>query len=433
MKKSSNNSVIFLFLHLLALSLLSGCAEPRSVTMMPAPVIYHDTTVDPFSHLRHDEKTTTLPVFFATNRAPLPSSSDTSYGNDMSNSLHLGKTQIRFGDTLTSWKDLFLASTNPEYSGTLELGIEESIEIAKHQLNELPGWTTALSPAVKEFTLEINEALAQARDKEIIIYVHGAKGSFLKSVVLAAEIDHFSGRDFLVIAFAWPSHQNILSYIWGTDAWRAEHSTNALNALIQLLAEHTTVERTNIICYSAGGKLVANAISEIHSQHPLLNPEELQQKFKLGTVLFTAADVSVDQFIEKLPAISEMASQVVVTVSDGDNALYSASLVMGGNSRIGMKSAEDEEIEFATNNQINNFEVIDLSYGQDLRGFDITGHHYWHRHPWASSDIMFLLRSDLSASRRGLTASGIEDVWYLSEEYPRQVRQAIKHEFDGQW
>ncbi len=301
------------------------------------------------------------------------------------------------------------------------------------QTDELHYGNLSLSTSLQDFANNINSKLDNTIDKEIMIYVHGAKGSFLKSVALTAELDHFSGRDFIGIAFSWPSHQDIISYIVGDDVQRALHSTASLRTLLEFLAKHTRVKHINVICYSAGGKLVSKAIHEMRQNHPLLSPKELKNTFKVGTILFTAADVSVDRFLERLPAISEMAQQVVVTVSDADKALHSAKIVMGGNDRIGTREAEAREEDFILNNKIDNFEIIDFSFGQEARGFDITGHHYWHRHPWASSDIIFLLRTDLPAKYRGLRLSDTEGIWYLSQEYPSQVRNAVRRELQDQW
>lgn len=412
---------------------LPGCAEQNSVPLMPAPVIYHDAAIDPYSHLNQVEKTTSIPVFYATNRKPNHSSDDAPYGNGMSDMLHLGEVQIRFGDQMTSWEDLYLASTRSDYPKSIHLSLEATNEIATVHTEELYSGNQVLSSSLVEFASNINDELDRARDKEIIIYVHGAKGSFLKSVALTAEIDHFSGRDFIGVAFSWPSHQNIFSYLVGIDVQRARHSTASLRTLIAFLAKHTKVKHINVICYSAGGKLVSRAIHEMRLNRPLLSSKELKNTFKLGTVLFTAADVSVDRFLERLPAISDMAQQVVVTASDADKVLLSSRKIMGGNDRIGTRETETKEEEFISNNKINNFEIIDFSIGKEVRGFDITGHHYWHRHPWASSDIVFLLRTNLPAKHRGLTPSDVEGIWYLSEEYPNQVRNAVQRELQGQW
>jgi hypothetical protein len=88
---------------------------------------------------------------------------------------------------------------------------------------------------------------------------------------------------------------------------------------------------------------------------------------------------------------------------------------------------------FALSRAIDNLEIIDLSRGQEHRGFDITGHHYWYRHPWASSDIVFLLRTDLPSHRRGLSPAVTERVWFFSPDYPERARAALLRELKGQW
>jgi esterase/lipase superfamily enzyme len=75
------------------------------------------------------------------------------------------------------------------------------------------GWPG--SGSLQAFIESINTELAQAVDKVIMVYVHGTKVDFANSIILTAEVDHFAGRDFVGVAFAWPSHQNILSYLLG--------------------------------------------------------------------------------------------------------------------------------------------------------------------------------------------------------------------------
>jgi len=77
--------------------------------------------------------------------------------------------------------------------------------------------------------------------------------------------------------------------------------------------------------------------------------------------------------------------------------------------------------------------MIDVSLNHEFRGFDIDGHHYWYRHPWMSSDIIFLMRTDLPPAARGLTPSQMEGIWYLSSDYPEKAREAVKKELGGQW
>lgn len=92
---------------------------------MPAPVIYQGAEVDPYSQLNHEEKTTSMRVFYATNRESRWSSGESIYGNGMSDRLHLGEVQIRFGDDLTSWDDLYLASTRADHPDPIHLSLEK--------------------------------------------------------------------------------------------------------------------------------------------------------------------------------------------------------------------------------------------------------------------------------------------------------------------
>jgi len=417
-----------------ALVFLAGCSAPKPVALMATPVIYHDATIDPFSHLSPENKITATSLFYATNRKPQNTDNgELPYGNNVSKKLHFGSVTVRIGDNNISWLDLYLASIQENRPEPVPLFLETTDEVATIDPKEAVSGILSISPALKAFAEEIDAALEKATDKEIMLYVHGAKSSFLKSCSLTAELDHFTGRDFVSVAFSWPSHQNILSYVFGIDIRRAQHSTLSLRATINFLAKFTQVKHINIICYSAGARLTSRALQELRGAHPSLKAEELKKTFRLGTVVFAAADVPLDVFLNRLPSISELAQSVVVTVSDNDNVLRAASQFMGGDKRIGSEEAGVEEEKFVLSHDITNFEIVDLSHGKEKRGFDITGHHYWYRHPWASSDIIFLLRTDLPAHRRGLTPSGIKNIWYLPSEYPEQVRKAAKKELHGEW
>lgn len=376
--------------------IISGCATPdHRFTLMETPVIYHEAAIDPFAHLNDSQKTTSTNIFYATNRNPQPSNSKQPYGNGISTRLHVGRTTILMGDADTPWESLYKASISPFREKPVELYLGETVEMASIAQDDFLDKDQMLSPSLKAFADAINAELASSKDKELMIYVHGAKFDFFRSCALTAELDHFAGRDFVGIAFSWPSHQNILTYITGIDVHRSWSSTRSFRTLIRFLARSTTAKAINIICYSAGGRVVSKALFEMRQIHTDLNPEELKSIYKLGVVVFAAADVSIDDFLHRLPGICDLSRLIVVTISDGDNVLEMASVVMGGGPRMGTDEAEMIEEEFAMTRAIENLEIVDLSRGKEDRGFDITGHHYWYRNPWASSDIIFLLLTDL--------------------------------------
>jgi esterase/lipase superfamily enzyme len=179
--------------------------------------------------------------------------------------------------------------------------------------------------------------------------------------------------------------------------------------------------------------VTSKALGEMRQRFEHLDADQLKEKFRVGSVIFAAADVELDVFLERLGPASDFADQVVITVSDKDNALQAARKYMGGPVRAGTTEAETAELEYIDSAKLDNVSIIDVSIGQDQRGFDIVGHHYWYRHPWMSSDIMFIMRTDLPPERRGLQPAEITGLWYLSKDYPRRVRDAAVTEIGDQW
>lgn len=427
---------VFIYLPVMLLTLattIAGCAPHRKTsTMMPAPVIYNGAAIDPFAHLREEQKTTDTEVFYATNRRHEERDNGQPYSNAVDNRLHLGIATVQMGDQNTQWQDLYDYSLADPRIKTMPIQLGSTTEMASMPTDNLLV-EDKLTPDVQQFVDAINKRIAAATDKEILLYVHGTKVDFANSAILTGEIVHFAGRDFVGIGFAWPSHQNILAYLTGEDVKRALDSSTALQNLLILLAKHTDAKYINILSYSAGGRVTSKALFDLRNNFTALKPQQLQQKFRLGAVMFAAADVPVNIFLERITAISSIANQVVITVTDDDNALIAARKYMGGAARAGSQQAEIIEEQYILRKHLSNVEIIDVSLGQQVRGFDITGHHYWYRHPWMSSDIVFLMRTNLPPAARGLTKSQLEDVWYLSADYPEMIRDAAETALEGQW
>ena len=421
-----------LVIEILIACLLVGCTSNKTLNLMPTPVIYQNSQIDPFAHLVNEHKSPQTQVFYATNRAPNSSGSKIGYGNKLDSIIHLGKATVRIGTPDIDWDDLYESSLSSTENNSLPLTLEEVVEIASLSAQNISD-NNNMTSELREFVDAINSDLSIAVDKEIMVYVHGTKVDFTNSTILTAEIDHFAGRDFVGLAFAWPSHQNILHYLSGIDVRRALNSTQDLQNLLILLAKYTEAKHINILSYSAGGRVASKALFEMRQSYSELSSEELKEKFRLGAVVFAAADVEVDKFLARLPAISDFADQVVITVTDDDNALKAAKRFMHGAVRAGTSEAERIEEDFILNSNLANIEIIDVSRGQEIRGFDITGHHYWYRHPWMSSDIIFLMRTNLPPHRRGLSPTELEGIWYLAEDYPKKIQEAAEIELKGQW
>jgi len=401
---------------------------------MPTPTVYEQDAIELFPELPLEKQATHLQVFYASGRGANSTGNQLPYGNTVDSAVHLGTAEVIFGEGMMSWQELLQASTeaNRAQPVTIQLGrTTELAEVAKIPVPDDPDSDqltppAEYNPAQQPYFDMLNEQLSHSQVKELIIYVHGTKVDFLNAVTLAAEIDHFTGRQFVTLAYDWSSHQNILDYLIGIDKRRAVHASYQFKNLLQLLAEHTDAEKIHVISYSAGGRVVSRALHQLAVENRDLNKDELRKHFRIGTVIFAAADVEVDRFLSRLEDIASLSEQTVITVSDADNVLENARKLMGGESRTGSAKAEQAEQAFIEKHQLLNVHIVDVSRHKELRGFDIEGHHYWYRHPWTSSDVILLLKHGAPPHARALTRSEEQGIWYFAPDYPDAVKAAAK-------
>lgn len=419
-----------------ALGLLASCAAPTQIEMMPTPTLYESKAVDPFTRVPPEQQTTTLDVFYATGRDSIGEGGDTRYGNAVDSQIHFGLATVSFGDEKLDWERLHSASVAVDRAEPVPISLVSVHPISAATKVLVPNDPDAklLTPGpeyhdgLQPFFAAIDEQLAQSRDGTLMIYVHGTKVDFLNAVTLTAELDHYTGRDYVTLAYDWPSHQNIFDYVVGVDKQRAIDASYQFKNTLILLAEHTRATKINILCYSAGCRVTSRALQQLRLENSTVDTATLKARYRIGTAVFAAADVEVDRFLDRLNDFAALTDQTVITVSDADNVLDNAQKVMGGAARVGSMAAEPSEKRFITDSRLRNIYIVDVSRHKEVRGFDIGGHHYWYRHPWMSSDILFLLRTDLPPERRALSASEDNGIWYFSPDYPDAVRQAAQRE-----
>lgn len=409
---------------LAALLLLPACAQ-KLEPLMPTPALFTETGVDPMAHIPERERWVPRRVFYATTRERTSTRRDIAYGNREANRLSMGVALIGFGPEGMSWADLQAATVAPGSDGRPPLTINGVFEAGHFPIDATA--QDAAEPNHAGWVLDnIDQAVTKARDQDILVYVHGAKVDFYNACAFAAQLDHFMGRDLTSLAFAWPTHQSILAYGVGDDVGRAYHAAPALATLLEVLAANTSARHIHVLCWSAGGRVTSRAMALLRERHPDLDHAALQKRLRLGTVYFAAADVPADQFLQELPAIHDLAREVVVTQSDHDGALKAGERFMGGQARIGLlHAATVAEEHRAWLMNLQRFHVINVSRGAGERGFDITGHRYWFNHPWASSDVLLAIRTDLSPQQRGLQGVSPAErpiVWAIPADYPNRLR-----------
>jgi esterase/lipase superfamily enzyme len=397
--------------------LLPSCSHrPVAQFLMPTPELYRDGRVKPFDHLPAADRSTDLEVFYATNRSPMGDS----YGPGLDHTLRFGVATMRFGGKDETWRSLEQASTTHPRRHPIGLELEKHREIS----------TDEDPQALKRWACEIDRSLGRMDPPDIVMYVHGARVGFLHSCAFAAELGHFSGRDLTAVAFDWPAHWEVFSYLTRVDLRHAEKSAPRLAEMIRVLADETKVRRIHVVSWSAGARVLTAAMGQLAAG---TDHATARRRYRLGHLIYAASDVPEREFLRHLPAIHGLSDRVIVYLSDDDGALRWASRLMGGGRRLGLAPETLSPQEKLALEHMPRLEVVDTSYDKSQRGFDITGHRYWFQHPWVNSDVVLAIRTDAPAARRGLRAAPQKGVFYFGGDYADQIGKVGRKLTGGEW
>ncbi|MEO1130518.1 MAG: alpha/beta hydrolase [Planctomycetota bacterium] len=392
---------------------------------MPTPILYTEVGFDPLAHVPEDEQWIPRRVYYATDRVRNKNMQEIAYGNKVSDQVSMGLALIRFGDRALTWTELESISTKPDRDPPVELDIDGIVEAGIFPHGATPA--EAAGPNMAGWLMEdMRRSIAKSRDKDVLIFVHGAKVNFYNACAFAAQLDHFMGRDMTSVAFSWPTRQDIMAYFLGGDVRRAYQSAHSLASLVELIAHSTDARRIHILSWSAGGRVAMEAMTVLRDRYPDESEETLRRRFRIGTAYFAAGDVPTKEFLKALPTINNLVDQLVITASSNDEALRAASFFMGNGGRIGQEGNDLTDEEVALIEAQDRLEVVNLSLGSEGRGFDITGHRYWFNHPWASSDVLLAIRSDLRPAQRGLEQGESPVLWSMPQDYPERLREALE-------
>lgn len=394
---------------------------------MPTPVLFSEMEAGPLDHVPEQQRWNPRRVYYATTREREDDLQRINYGNSESDVVSVGMTMIGFGGPNLSWSDLNDYSRRADRPEIVDLSIAGLFEIGHFVPGDDDDEVQDVGGTVSWLMADMNASIESARDRDLLIYVHGAKVNFYNANAFAAQLDHFMGRDMTSLAFSWPTRQNIVAYGSGGDVRRAYRAAPALASLLELLARNTAARRIHVICWSAGGRVVTTALAQLHARYAS-DGQDLRERFRIGTVYFAAADVPGDEFLDTLPALNDLANRIVVTVSSNDGALKMARTIMRGGSRIGQRDQDLSPEQLDVVMAADRLEVVDVSLGWEGRGFDITGHRYWIDHPWASSDMILAVRTDLGPKQRALAETPLELLWAIPPDYRDRLRRNLTRE-----
>ncbi|MGA9032499.1 MAG: alpha/beta hydrolase [Sulfuricaulis sp.] len=395
-------------LMLLVFAGTAGCASVQP-HMIPTPAVFRDARLDMTVNLPSELRSTEVPVFYATTRAPVDPGKPGHYRNAAGDGVMLGVASVRLGPPGWQWEDLVAS----DFADTYEHARPGDVE----RIQELGRWSGAegASEAERAFVARINEQLTKTRNPEVVLYVHGYRVRFDEVTVMMGSWSHYLGHGALV-TFQWPTGQNFWNYL--TDCPRAEQYVPDIERLIALLSE-TRAESVNIIAYSCGSPLLGQALARLRARHPQEDRAQLAQRYRIGNVIFVASDVDLKTFAgEYMPPVMDLARQTIVYMSRNDAALGFSSLIAGA-SRLGKPDIADLTVQdiqrLAADPRFQAVDVSDVRGAHEMGG--MRGHGYWYANDWISTDVALSLRHPIDPADRCLIPGPNRVVWKFPENY----------------
>lgn len=97
---------------------------------MPPPVVYTDSSIDPFTHISDEHRSTHLQVFYATNRISTGTQNSYTYSNQYSSTLRFGRAGVKMGAPGTNWETRHRSSVSAEVTEPIVISLETAEEKA---------------------------------------------------------------------------------------------------------------------------------------------------------------------------------------------------------------------------------------------------------------------------------------------------------------
>lgn len=402
---------------LLAAALLAGCA-PVLPHLAPTPAILKDPRLD-FERTLHPElRTTQLPVFFATNREP--TGGPDHFGNSAAERFALGVADVRLGEPGWSWNQLVASDLASSVQQPRD-GAVEGVRV----LGQAGRASEALTEGERAFVAAIDAQLARTSNRSLVLYVHGYRVTFDEVAVQMGSFAHYLGQG-TVVTFQWPTGTRFWNYV--TDCPRARAYIPDIARLLTVVAR-TRAEQVNLLAYSCGSPLLAAALAQLRAQEPGLDAAALQQRYRIGNVIFAASDVDLKTFArEHVQPALDLARQVIVYFSRIDRALGFSALLAGA-SRLGDPDREDlQELSVAELRKLQDprlqaIDVTGVRGAHEMGG--MKGHGYWYANEVISTDVTLSLRYPIPPQQRCLVRERGEQAWRIPDDYVDCVAQRL--------
>lgn len=400
---------------ILPLLLCAACTGNEDV-MIPPPILAQDRNLDLTRAIAPQDRTTRVEVLYATNRAPSPQGDPEHYSSRPGDAALVGRAEVELGEPGWSFDDLVASDLRSRAEDPPRPARVVSVD---------PFGELGDDDADAALLAAIDARVARSRTGEAVLYIPGYRVSFNRTLTFMAGWAHYLGRNSAVLTFAWPTGTRVWSYL--TDCPRARAFVPDIERLITLIAERSQARHLNLIAFSCGSPLLAEALVGLRSRHPDEDSAALQRRYRIANAIFVAADIDLTTFARAhLPPITEIARRTEVYLSEDDVALQAAQFLARA-SRLGRPRFDEltrEDLATVTSN--DRLVTIDVTgvYGRhETTG--MRGHGYWFANQRVSTDVLLSMVYPFDPAWRGLVHGPGKGLWNFPDDYPARVGRAV--------
>ena len=182
------------------------------------------------------------------------------------------------------------------------------------QFSENPDKHIVISSASRQsssdFFNDVSASVAKSTEKDAFVFVHGYRVTFDEAIMQTGQIAYdlnFSGAP---IVYSWPSTGTLEGYTADEDSirWTVDH----LSEFLKEVSERSHARSIHLIAHSMGNRALLDALKQLSDRHEQAHFKEL---------VMAAPDISVSEFRQDIPRVTNMVSQITLYASSKDEAL----------------------------------------------------------------------------------------------------------------
>ncbi|HMQ94832.1 MAG TPA: alpha/beta hydrolase [Amaricoccus sp.] len=380
--------------------------------LMPPPLLYQTDGQRIFDASPALEVDSRIDLFYVTNRLPVGTQGSRIYTVAPDRRLHFGTATLRIGEDDTPIEQIL------EWSKRADTGDRPFIRLERMQeAATLPQGAEPDADTLAWFE-SVDAALAASRNRDVLVYVHGANTTVERAAGQAAQLKHFAGRDSVVVLYVWPTAENFLRY--SRDIENAFGASPHLAEFLELLAAHTNARNIDVFTYSAGATIGSDGLARLATDAP-------QAAERLGEIYHAAPDADFRGFVDDLQRYSGYAERVTTAVNLGDSALRLAGAVnrasRAGRPDLAELSPAATEWLLAAAAEDDGVDILQV-HPENMPDLAATSHTFWYDDPWVSNDLLLALLFNLGTAERGLepgTGTSGTGYWTFPTDYPERI------------